>query len=94
MRARVDGSGCYDAIIPHYPGAGAGSARIRNIPKTGSTMSAAPSPSTIWTSADDVLRDGNSLGFDQISVEPVVADAKLPYALIREEDLPAGSRGI
>ena len=46
VRARVDGSGCYDAIIPHFQ-----ELRTRNIPKTGSTMSAAPSPSTIRTSA-------------------------------------------
>ena len=37
--------------------------------------------------AEDVLHL-NRCGFDQISVEPVVADPKLPYA-ITEEDLPA-----
>ena len=50
VRARVDGSGCYDAIIPHFQEL----VRKREnseYPRTGSTMSAAPLPSTIWTSA-------------------------------------------
>lgn len=38
--------------------------------------------------AQDVYHIADDLGFDQLSVEPVIADASEPYA-ITEEDLPA-----
>ncbi len=38
--------------------------------------------------ANDVYHIADDLGFDQLSVEPVIADASEPYA-ITEEDLPA-----
>lgn len=80
LRVRVDGSGCYDAIIPKYQ---------RLVSQRGDKDYYVRGTFTKYNLdfTDDVLAMAN-LGFDQISVEPVVSDVKLPYS-IREEDFPA-----
>ncbi|WP_195975349.1 thioether cross-link-forming SCIFF peptide maturase [Hydrogeniiclostridium mannosilyticum] len=80
LRVRVDGSGCYDAIIPKYQ---------RLVSQRGDKDYYVRGTFTKYNLdfTDDVLAMEN-LGFDQISVEPVVSDVKLPYS-IREEDFPA-----
>jgi uncharacterized protein len=52
----------------------------------GSILSGVPLPRTIWILSSDILHLYD-LGFDQISIEPVVADRNAPYALT-EEHLP------
>ena len=49
-------------------------------------MCVVPLHTTTWISAEDVLHFAD-LGFEQISVEPVVAADRRAYA-IKEEDLP------
>ena len=49
-------------------------------------MYAVPLPIIIWIFPEDVKHLAD-LGFEQISVEPVVTDPKEPYAL-RPEDVP------
>lgn len=79
MRKRVDGSSCYDTIVPKFQ-----------------KMSAARGDRPYYVRGTftkynlDFVNDVlylNGLGFDQISVEPVVAEDDLPYA-ITEQDLP------
>jgi uncharacterized protein len=80
VRARVDGSGCYDAIVPKFQ---------KLAQKRGDKEYYVRGTYTNYNMdfAEDVLAL-NALGFDQISVEPVVSDPKEPYALT-EADLPA-----
>lgn len=79
VRHRVDGSSCYDAVLPKFQalvrGRGDKSYYVRGtFTKYNLDF------------AEDVLflRDQ---GFEQLSVEPVVADPAMPYALT-EADLP------
>lgn len=79
VRARVDGSGCYDAIMPKF---------LKLAKKRNFENYYVRGTFTKYNKdfANDVLHL-NELGFDQISVEPVVAEPKYDYALT-EEDLP------
>ena len=80
VRHRVDGSGSYDAFLPKFQ---------KLVARRGEGQYYVRGTFTKYNLdfAEDVLHL-NRCGFDQISVEPVVADPKLPYA-ITEEDLPA-----
>ena len=79
MRARVNGSGCYDAIVPKFQKLAA-SRQDKEYYVRGTF--------TKYNKdfAADVL-SLRALGFDQISIEPVVAAPSEPYALT-ELDLP------
>lgn len=82
MRPHVDGRGSYDSIIPKFQ---------RLVEKRRDGQFDQYYVRGTFTKfnkdfANDVLHL-NSLGFDQISVEPVVADPLAPYALT-EQDLP------
>jgi len=79
VRARVDGSGCYEAIVPKFQ---------RLVEARGDKEYYVRGTFTKYNKdfADDVMAL-NALGFDQISIEPVVADPSHDYALTRE-DLP------
>ena len=83
VRARVDGSGCYDAIIPHFQ------ELIRRREASGNDENWQYYVRGTFTKynkdfGNDVMHMFD-LGFDQISFEPVVADAKQPYALTYED---------
>ncbi len=80
VRARVDGSGSYDAIVPKYR---------RLVEARGDRDYYVRGTFTKYNLdfSKDVFHL-NELGFDQISVEPVVAPETAPYALT-EDDLPA-----
>lgn len=79
VRTRVNGSGCYDTIMPKFQ---------RLVERRGHDQYYVRGTFTKYNKdfGEDVLHLAE-LGFDQISVEPVVADPKMPYALT-EEDLP------
>jgi len=79
VRRRVDGTGCYDAIIPKF---------IKLVSKRQDKDYYVRGTFTKYNKdfANDVLHL-NNLGFDQISVEPVVSDPKFDYSLT-ESDLP------
>ncbi len=79
VRARVDGSGCYDSMMPKFK---------RLVEKRGDGQYYVRGTFTKFNKdfAEDVLHL-NQEGFDQISVEPVVADPNLDYALTWD-DLP------
>lgn len=79
VRVRVDGRGCYDSIMPKFQ---------HLVQKRGQDQYYVRGTFTKYNKdfANDVLHL-NEMGFDQISVEPVVADPKMPYALT-QEDLP------
>jgi uncharacterized protein len=79
VRARVDGSGSYDRILPAYK---------KLVEKRGEKEYYVRGTFTKYNLdfADDVFHLYEQ-GFDQISVEPVVCDSKMPYA-ITERDLP------
>ena len=79
VRHRVDNTGCYESIMPKFKklvdGRGDGQYYVRGtFTKYNLDF------------AQDVLHL-NDCGFDQISVEPVVSDPSMPYAL-SEADLP------
>ena len=80
VRARVDGSGCYDAIMPKF---------VELVKRRGDGLYYVRGTFTKYNLdfAEDVLHL-NDLGFDQISVEPVAMNPGLPYTL-EESDLPA-----
>lgn len=83
MRPRVDGSGSYDRIIPKFQNL------VEKRMQNGEfDQYYIRGTFTKYNKdfANDVLHF-NDLGFDQISVEPVVADPTTPYAL-SEDDLP------
>ena len=80
LRVGVDGSGSYDRIVPKYQKLVA--ARGDKDYYVRGTFTKHNLDFT-----NDVLHMAG-LGFDQISIEPVVSDTKLDYS-IREEDLPA-----
>ena len=79
VRARVDGSGCYGAIVPKFQ---------KLVSQRGDKEYYVRGTFTKYNKdfAEDVLCL-SSLGFDQISVEPVISDPAMPYALT-QEDLP------
>ena len=79
VRRRVDGSGCYDVILPKFK---------KLVDKRGHDQYYVRGTFTKYNLdfSEDVLHL-NSLGFDQVSVEPVVSDPALPYSLT-EADLP------
>lgn len=79
MRPRVDGKGSYDKIIPMYK---------KLVDQRGEKEYYVRGTYTKYNLdfADDVFALLDA-GFDQISVEPVIADPEEPYA-ITEADLP------
>ncbi len=79
MRYRVDGSGCYDSIVPRF---------LDLTTKRGIDQYYVRGTFTKYNKdfAADVLHL-NDLGFDQVSVEPVMAEESQDYALT-EADLP------
>ena len=80
LRVSADGSGSYDRIVPKYQKFVAGRGD-----KDYYVRGTFTKHNLDFT--DDVLHMAE-LGFDQISIEPVVSDVKLDYS-IKEEDLPA-----
>ncbi len=80
VRKRVDGSSCYDAIVPKFQ---------KMVSARGEKPYYVRGTFTKYNLdfVADVLYL-SELGFDQISVEPVVAEDNMPYA-ITEKDLPA-----
>ena len=80
VRTRVDGSGCYDAILPKFK---------RLLEARGYENYYVRGTFTKYNLdfAEDFAHLFE-LGFDQISIEPVVSDSSCPWALT-EEDLPA-----
>ena len=79
LRVRVDGTGCYDQIVPKYQ---------KLVAQRGDKDYYARGTFTKYNLdfTEDVLHMAD-LGFDQVSVEPVVSDEKLDYS-IKTEDLP------
>nr|WP_317412939.1 thioether cross-link-forming SCIFF peptide maturase [uncultured Solibaculum sp.] len=79
LRFRVDGSGSYDSILPKFQ---------KLVQTRGDKDYYARGTFTRHNLdfSEDVMHL-HDVGFDQVSVEPVVSDPKLPYA-ITEEDLP------
>lgn len=80
VRARVDGSGCYDRIVPRFQ---------RLVERRGEKEYYVRGTFTRYNL--DFSEDARALwdlGFDQISIEPVVSASTQPYALT-EADLPA-----
>lgn len=79
VRVRCDGTGSYDKIVPNYQ---------KLVEKRGQDQYYVRGTFTKYNLdfAKDVMHL-NEIGFDQVSVEPVVADPKQPYALT-ESDLP------
>ena len=79
LRVRTDGSGCYDSIVPRFQ---------KLVATRGDKDYYARGTFTKYNLdfTDDVLHLVE-LGFDQVSVEPVVSDPNLSYS-IQEEDLP------
>lgn len=80
VRARVDGTGCYDAIMPKF----------QKLVQKRKKDDYYYVRGTFTKYNKDFAKDVehlHSLGFDQISVEPVMAHKDMPYALTFE-DLP------
>jgi len=77
MRARIDGSGCFDDILPKFQKLVGSREEDYYLRGTFTKFN--------LDFAEDVLAL-HELGFDQISLEPVVADPKMHYA-IAEHDL-------
>ena len=79
LRVRVNGDGCYDRIVPQYQ---------KLVAQRGDKDYYARGTFTKYNLdfTQDVLHMAE-LGFEQVSVEPVVSDIKLEYS-IKEEDLP------
>lgn len=81
MRVRVDGKGCYDRIIPNFK------KLVENRSKDKDYYVRGTYTKYNLDFSNDVMHLYD-LGFDEISVEPVMADPSEPYA-ITEADLPA-----
>lgn len=79
FRVRMDGSGSYDRIVPLYQ------KLVKERDKDYYVRGTFTKHNLDFT--EDV-KHLVSLGFDQVSIEPVVAEKSLPYAL-DESDLPA-----
>ncbi len=77
VRKRVDGTGCYDTILPKFK---------RLVEKRGDKDYYVRGTFTKYNLdfSDDVF-DLYAQGFDQISVEPVVCEPEKPYALTEKE---------
>ena len=80
MRVRVDGSGSYDRIIPNFK------KLVEKRPKNKDWYVRGTYTKYNLDFSNDVMHLYD-LGFDQISVEPVVSLPDEPYA-IKEEDIP------
>ena len=83
LRFRVDGSGSYDAIVPKYQ-------RLVEKRRNGKFDQYYVRGTFTKENLDftkDVIHM-RELGFDQISIEPVVADPALLPVALTEEDLP------
>ena len=80
MRVRVDGTGCYDVITKNFKKV------VDGRPKDKDWYVRGTYTKYNLDFSEDVMHLYD-LGFDQISVEPVMADPKEPYA-ITEADLP------
>ena len=80
LRVRVDGSGSYDAIIPKFQ------ELVRSRPPELDYYVRGTYSKYNLDFCEDI-RHLLDLGFDRISVEPVVSDKKLDYS-IQMEDLP------
>ena len=79
LRVTPNGKGCYDIIVPKYQ---------KLVSKRGDKDYYVRG--TFTTFSEDFTADVmhmKSLGFDQISIEPVVSDPQLDYS-IKYEDLP------
>lgn len=76
VRRRIDGSGCYDSIMPKFK---------RLVEKRGDGQYYVRGTFTRYNLdfAEDVLHFVDE-GFDQVSVEPVVAPESAPYSLTQE----------
>ena len=81
LRVRVDGSGSYDSIVPKFQKLVAQRSKDKDYYARGTFTK------YNMDFAEDVLHMVDDLGFDQLSVEPVVADPYVPYS-IHEEDFP------
>lgn len=79
IRRRVDGTGCYDKIMPKFK-------KLAKMRGDKSYYVRGTFTKYNLDFAEDVFHFFNE-GFDQISIEPVVCDAKEKYA-ITEMDLP------
>lgn len=80
LRVRVDGSGCYDRIVPKFQ------KLVARRPKGKDYYVRGTFTKYNLDFTNDVMHYLD-LGFNEISVEPVVSDSRLDYS-IREEDLP------
>lgn len=80
LRVRVDGSGSYDSIVPKFQ------KLVKRRPKDRDYYIRGTYSRYNLDFTNDVRRMLD-LGFDRISVEPVVSDSRLEYA-IQETDLP------
>lgn len=81
FRVRADGSGSYDSIVPKFQKfAKARGNKEYYVRGTFTNKN--------LDFADDVFHYYDDLGFDQISMEPVVTDPSVDYALT-EKDIPA-----
>lgn len=76
LRIHANGSGCYDSIVPKYQ---------KLVASRGDKNYYIRGTFTNFNLdfADDVLHIAN-LGFDQISIEPVVVDSSIDYSLKKE----------
>lgn len=83
VRATVSGAGCYDIIIPKFQKLVR--ERVKH-PENNQYYVRGTFTKYNTDFAQDVLHM-NSLGFDQVSIEPVVADPAMPYAFT-QADLP------
>lgn len=84
MRLAINGKGSYDVIVPKFQKLV--EKRIEGENKEYYARGTFTKNNLDF--AQDVYHIADDLGFDQLSVEPVIADPSEPYA-ITEEDLPA-----
>ena len=83
MRLAINGKGSYDVIVPKFQKLV--EKRLQGDNKEYYARGTFTKNNLDF--AQDVYHIADDLGFDQLSVEPVIADASEPYA-ITEEDLP------
>ena len=84
MRLTINGKGSYDIIVPKFQKLV--EKRLKGENKEYYARGTFTKNNLDF--AQDVYHIADDLGFDQLSVEPVIADPSEPYA-ITEEDLPA-----
>ena len=80
LRVTPNGRGCYDVIVPKYQ-------KLVRERGDGQYYVRGTFTKLNLDFSNDVL-EMNRLGFDQMSIEPVVSDPQLDYS-IKEEDIPA-----